>query len=164
MMDVASDGVSPGEDPSLDERRIADAIERLEALAHGFDPIVRDEIRAAFCEEFALLGSASQSAAQALHAVRRTASVRLALWAIGVAAACAVMPAIIAWKVIPSPRAIAQLRHERASLAASLARLEHAGAKIDLRRCGARRQLCVRVERGGPAYGPHADYLLVKGG
>lgn len=164
MMDATLDGAPLGEGMRLDERRIGEAIGRLETLVQSLDPIVRDEIRAAFCEEFAMLGSASQSAAQALHAVRRTASVRLALWAIGVTAACAAMPAILAWKVLPSPSEIARLRRERASLTASLAQLERAGAKVDLRRCGARRQLCVRVERDGPVYGTHADYLLVKGG
>jgi hypothetical protein len=34
---------------------------------------------------------------------------------------------------------------------------------LDVRTCGASARLCVRVDRNAPAYGPGADYLVVKG-
>ncbi len=139
------------------------AIERLTAMAQGLDQVVRQEIRSAFAEEFQTLGVASRHAAEALHSVRRAASVRLALWAIAVIAACSAIPAAIAWTVLPSRAEVAQARQERDELAATVARLREQGGAIDLRRCGSAGRLCVRVERSGPAYGTHADYLVVAG-
>ena len=145
------------------QQQAQDTLERAESLAQGLDQVVRQELRAAFAEEFQMLGEASARAAQALWAVRRAASVRIALWAIGVATACSVLPAALAWSVLPSRAEVARLRRERDLLAASVARLENEGGRIDLRRCGSPSRLCVRVERSGPAYGTHADYLIVKG-
>ncbi len=139
------------------------AIERLSALAQGLDQVVRQEIRSAFAEEFQMLGEASRRAAEALHSVRRVASVRIALWALAVTSACAAIPAAVAWVVLPSRAELAQMRRERDELAASVAHLRAQGGEIDLRRCGAADRLCVRVERSGPAYGANADYLIVKG-
>ena len=44
-----------------------------------------------------------------------------------------------------------------------IARLTQQGGHVELRRCGAARRLCVRVDRGAPMYGEAADYLVVKG-
>ncbi len=139
------------------------AIERLAAMAQGLDQVVRQEIRTAFAEEFQMLGVASRRAAEALHSVRRAASVRVALWAVAVTAACSAIPVAIAWAVLPSRAELLQARHERDELAATVARLREQGGAIDLRRCGSAARLCVRVERSGPAYGARADYLIVAG-
>lgn len=138
-------------------------IERLTAMAQDFDQVMRQELRSAFSEEFQVLGAASERAARALHAVRRAASMRIALWAVGVTVACSAIPLAVAWGVLPSRAELARMRVERDELAASLARLRDQGGKIDLRRCGTESRLCVRVERTSPAYGPDADYLIVKG-
>ncbi len=139
------------------------AIERLAAMAQGLDQVVRQEIRSAFAEEFQMLGVASRRAAEALHSVRRAASVRLALWAVAVITACSAIPVTIARIVLPSRAEVVQARQERDELAATVARLREQGGAIDLRRCGSAGRLCVRVERSGPAYGTHADYLVVAG-
>ncbi len=55
------------------------------------------------------------------------------------------------------------LRAQRDELAAGIARLQAAGGRIEWRRCGATQRLCVRVERTAPAFGDHADFLVVKG-
>ncbi len=139
------------------------AIERLGALAEDLDRVVREEIRSAFVEEFQMLGAASQRAAEALHGVRRAASVRVAAWAVALGVAGSAIPILVSWMVIPSRTALAQMRRERDELAASVDRLRLQGGKIDLQRCGTERRICVRIERSAPAYGPQADYLVVKG-
>jgi hypothetical protein len=139
------------------------AIERLSAMAQDLDQVVRQELRSAFAEEFQMLGAASERAAQALHAVRRAASIRVALWAIGVTVACSAIPLAVAWAALPSQAELARMSEERDELAASLARLREQGGKVDLRRCGTAGRLCVRVDRSSPAYGADADYLIVKG-
>ncbi len=139
------------------------AVERLEAMTQGLDQIVRQEIRNAFAEEFQMLGAASQRAAEALRSVRRVASMRIALWAVAVTAACSAVPVAVAWVALPSRADLAQVRRDRDELAAGVTRLREEGGGVDLRRCGAEGRLCVRVERSGPAFGAHADYLIVAG-
>ncbi|MGH8149261.1 MAG: hypothetical protein ACRETB_04675 [Steroidobacteraceae bacterium] len=153
----------PGEAAERQQREVEDLLDRLGALAADLDRVVRQELRSAFAEEFQMLGVASERAAQALAAVRRAASVRVAAWAIGVTVVSTIAPAAIAWTVLPSRAEVARLREERDELAASIHTLEQKGGRIDLRRCGRESRLCVRVERAGPAYGAHADYLIVKG-
>ncbi|MGH8327807.1 MAG: hypothetical protein ACRET2_13715, partial [Steroidobacteraceae bacterium] len=67
------------------------------------------------------------------------------------------------WWMLPSRSEVAALRARRDALAANIARLQQRGGSVDLRRCGARARLCVRVDRDAPAYGADADYLIVKG-
>jgi hypothetical protein len=138
-------------------------IDSFGALTRGIDQVVRQEIRGALAEEFQALGGASRRAAEALEAVRRAASVRLALWVVTVALACASMPVIIAWSVLPTRAQLERLRAERDQLEGNIALLERRGANIDLRRCGPASRLCVRIERSTPAYGSQADFLIVKG-
>lgn len=149
-------------DAQRDPQPSEEIIERLEAIVEDVGELVRQELHAAFLQEFQSLGTASARAAQALAAVRRVASVRMALWAIGVASACTVVPAAVVWTLLPTSGQLARLRHEREALAATVSRLRAAGGAIDLSHCGVRGRLCVRVERSGPAYGPHGDFLLVK--
>jgi hypothetical protein len=139
------------------------AIARLADLADGLDGIVRGEARRAFTEELGALGEASRSAAMALDRVRHTASARLALWAACVAAAACAAPAIIAWKVIPTETELRRLQAERDALAVGIRRLQDQGGRIELRTCGPASRLCVRVERNAVAYGPAADYFVIKG-
>jgi hypothetical protein len=65
--------------------------------------------------------------------------------------------------MLPSQGEVAALRAQRDALAANISSLEQRGGTLDIRRCGARARLCVRVDRNAPAYGPGADYLVVKG-
>lgn len=150
------------EEAQWHESRSQEISERLETVSDAVGEIVRAELHAAFAEEFQALGAASARAAEALSAVRRAASVRVALWAIGVAAACSAVPAMVAWTLLPTRAQLEHLRRDRARLVANVARLRRAGGRIELRRCGSPGRLCVRVERDSPSYGPHGDFLIVK--
>jgi hypothetical protein len=55
------------------------------------------------------------------------------------------------------------LRARREELAASVAKLEQQGGRIEWRRCGEARRLCVRVDRKAPSYGEKADYYVIEG-
>lgn len=145
------------------QREADAAVERLAALSRELEQVVRDEIRAAFVEEFEALGAASRRAGEALDAVRRTASMRLAAWAVAVVASCAVVPLGLARAILPSRAEVERLRGERDALAADVARLAHQGGRIDLRRCGAAGRLCARVDRSAPAYGSDRDYFVLEG-
>lgn len=150
-------------EPMLEQQReVRKTLERLRCVAEDLEQAVREELRSALAEELRMLGDSSARAAQALSRVRRAASLRIATWTIGVTLVCATVPAAVVWAVLPTGAQLARLRRERASLEASVARLESEGGRIDLRRCGSPPRLCVRVERSGPAYGAHADYLIVK--
>lgn len=162
-MDDALTRAGPPDEVMSQHGRLQAAIERLGAFAEDLDRVVRQEIRSAFIEEFQMLGAASQRAADALNGVRRAASMRIAAWAIALALTCSAIPVAVSWAVMPSRAALAQMRRERDELAASVAQLDQQGGKIDLRRCGVERRLCVRIERSAAAYGPQGDYLIVKG-
>ncbi len=151
------------ETPDGQPQRASADLERFIALAGDLTPIVRDEIRAAAVEEFQALGQASRQAAQALDGVRRAASLRLALWAIGVVACCSVIPLAVVRTVLPTRAELERLRGERDALEARVAQLAQRGGRIDLRRCGTRGRLCVRVERSAPVYGADGDYYVLKG-
>ncbi len=138
-------------------------IDELGAVAHRLENVVRQEIRSALVDEFQALGDASHRAAQALGTVRRAASLRIALSAVGVVTVCSMIPLVVAWSVLPSRAELEQLRAERDRLEANVAVLERRGGNVDLRRCGSDSRLCVRIERTAPAYGAQSDYLIVKG-
>ena len=144
-------------------RQVEAAIERLNVLAHGLDAIVRQEIRAAFVDEFQALGTASAQASRVLANVRRIASLRM-LWfsLLASAVSCAVPLAITLW-LLPSARELQQLRGEREALSTAILRLRQQGGRIDLRRCGPGERLCVRIDPQAPAYGAQADYRVVLG-
>jgi hypothetical protein len=146
-----------------DQQQIQSVIEQLHELARDLELVIRQEIRSALAEEFQALGGASSRAAQALEAVRRAASVRVALWAVAVVGACSAIPVTISWTALPSRGELVRMRAERDRLEANIALLEQRGGNIDLRRCGPTSRLCVRVERAAPAYGAQSDYLVVKG-
>ena len=140
-----------------------ESLERLAAHTRELEAIVRDEIRRTVGEELAGIASESGRAAQSLQRLRRAANLRVLVWTVSIAAACSAVAMGEAWWMLPSQNEIAALRARRDALAANIARLQERGGSIDLRRCGARARLCVQVDRHAPAYGAHADYLIVKG-
>lgn len=140
-----------------------ESLERLAAHTRDLDGIVRDEVRRTVAEELGSLAGESQRVAQSLKRLRRAANLRVLLWTVAMAAVCSAVAVGEAWWVLPSRSEIAALRARRDSLAANVAGLARRGGSIDLRRCGVRSRLCVRVDRSAPAYGPGADYLIVKG-
>ena len=133
------------------------------ALARELGQAVRDEVRAAFLEEFEALGQAGRRAAEALDAVRRVASLRLGLWVIVVVVCCSGIPLAIIRMALPSGAELVLLRRERDALEAQVEQLARRGGRIDLRRCGAGGRLCVRVEPAAPRYGADGDYYVLKG-
>jgi hypothetical protein len=140
-----------------------ESLERLAAHTRDLEGIVRDEIRRTVAEELGSIASEGRRAAESLQRVRRAANVRVLLWTVSMATVCSGVAMGEAWWMLPSQHEMAALRSRRDALAASITRLQDRGGSVELRRCGARRRLCVRVDRHAPAYGPDADYLIVKG-
>ncbi len=144
------------------QRLAEESLDRLAAHTRELEAIVRDEIRRTVGEELAAVASESGRAAQSLQRLRRAANVRVLAWTVSIAAVCSAATMGEAWWILPSQHEIAGLRARRDALVANIARLQAHGGSIDLRRCGARARLCVQVDRHAPAYGAHADYLIVK--
>ena len=140
-----------------------ESLERLAAHTRDLDAIVRDEVRRTVAEALGNLTGESRRAVESLQRVRRAANVRTLLWTVSIAMICAGVAMGEAWWMLPSQGDLAALRSRRDALAANIARLEQRGGMLDVRACGARARLCVRIDRGAPAYGPGADYLIVKG-
>ncbi len=138
-------------------------LERLRAHLGDLDDIVREEIRRAFVEELHLFGEESKRAAESLRRLGRYANTRVVLWSVGLTLLCAAIPMCADWWFLPSQSELSALRSKRDDLAASVARLEQRGGRVDLRRCGGTDRLCVRVDRKAPVYGDAADYFVVKG-
>lgn len=139
-----------------------ESLERLAAHTRDLDVIVRDEVRRTVAEELGSIASESRRAAESLRSLRRAANVRVMLWTVSIAAVCSGVAVAEAYWMLPSPREVAALRARRDVLAANIERLEKRGGALEVRTCGARARLCVRVDRNAPAYGPDADYLVVK--
>ncbi|MDE2263688.1 MAG: hypothetical protein KGL45_14285 [Gammaproteobacteria bacterium] len=140
-----------------------ESLERLATHARDLDMIVRDEIRRTVTEALGNLAGESRRAAESLQRMRRATNVRTLLWTVSIAMICAGVAMGEAWWILPSQSEIAALRARRDALTANIARLRQRGGLLDVRACGARARLCVRVDRNAPAYGPRADYLIVKG-
>lgn len=140
-----------------------ESLERLAAHTRDIDALVRDEVRRTVTEVLGSVASESRRATESLQRMRRTANLRTLLWTAAIAAVCGGVAMGEAWWVLPSQSEIAALRARRDTLAANITRLEQRGGMLDVRRCGADARLCVRVDRNAQAYGPGADYLIVKG-
>jgi len=145
------------------QKSVEAAVRDFAAYLSGLDEVIRGEVRRAFTEECEAVSEASRGAAVALEAVSRAASVRVALWCIGVVAGCTAIPVAVVRAFVPTPSEIAALRVEEGRLRDSVTQLKEQGAEIVLKRCGARERLCVRVDRSAPAYGEGRDYFVAKG-
>lgn len=140
-----------------------ESLERLAAHVRDLDVIVRDEIRRTLAEALGSVESESRRATDALRRIRRAANLRSLLWTVIITTSCSVVAMGEAWWLLPSQSEMAAMRARRDALAANIERLEQRGGRLDVRKCGAAARLCVRVDRNAPAYGPAADYLVVKG-
>jgi hypothetical protein len=138
-------------------------LEKLRAHAQDLDGVVRDQIRRTLVEELQMLTAETSRATRALQKVRRGAGVRSALLSFLAAAICALVPIAVARWALPSAAEIAALRARHDEISASLAQLQQLGGRIDWRRCGDKKRLCVRVDRAAPAYGEKSDYYVVEG-
>ena len=140
-----------------------ESLERLAAHTRDLDVIVRDEIRRTVVETLGNVASESRRAAESLQRMRRAVNVRTALWTLSIAMICSGVAMGEVWWILPSQSEIASLRARRDALAVNISRLQQRGGMLDVRTCGTRARLCVRVDRSAPAYGPGADYMVVKG-
>jgi hypothetical protein len=145
------------------QRLSQESLERMAAHTRDLDAMVRDEIRRTVAEALGSVANESRRATESLQRMRRAANVRMLLWTVSIAMICSGVAMGEAWWMLPSQSEVAALRARRDAIAANIARLEQRGGLLDVRTCGARARLCVRVDRNAPAYGPGADYLVVKG-
>lgn len=145
------------------QRLSQESLDRLAVHTRSLDSVVRDEVRRTVAEALGNVATESRRATESLQRVRRAANLRTLLWTISIAMICSGVAMGEAWWMLPSQSQIAAMRAQRDSLEANIARLRRGGGRLDVRACGARARLCVRVDRSAPAYGPGADYLVVKG-
>jgi hypothetical protein len=149
---------------ALAQQRLSqESLERLAVHTRDLDAVVRDEVRRTVIEALGSVAAESRRATESLQRMRRAANVRTLLWTVSVAMICSGVAAGEAWWMLPSQSQMAAMRARRERLAADIARLERRGATLDVRSCGARARLCVRIDPSAPAYGPGADYRVVKG-
>lgn len=144
------------------QRLAEEALEGLGAHVQMLDALVRTEVGRAAAESFAGLSAQVEQSAAALRRLRRATDVRLVAWSAAATVASAAIALAGVRALLPSTRQVAALRARRARFAADIRRLREYGGSVDLRRCGSRGRLCVRVYRDGPAYGPRGEFLLVK--
>ncbi|MGA7537844.1 MAG: hypothetical protein WBW93_03650 [Steroidobacteraceae bacterium] len=140
-----------------------ESLERLAAHTRDLAALVRDEVGRTVAEELGNIAGESRRAAESLQGLRRAANLRVLLWTVCIAAVCSGVAMAEAWWLLPSRPEVAALQARRDALTANIARLRQRGALLEVRKCGERGRLCVRVDRSAPAYGPGADYLVVKG-
>lgn len=138
-------------------------LERLRAHTQDLDNVVRDEIRRTLVEELQALTAEAARATRALQKIKGSGGLRAGCWSLAAAALCTLAPLGVARWVMPSAADIAALRARRDELAAHIAQLEQQGGRIDWRRCGEEKRLCVRVDRKAPTYGEKADYYVIEG-
>jgi hypothetical protein len=138
-------------------------LEKLRAHTADLDVVVRDEIRRTLVDELQSLTAETARAARALQKLRGGAAWRAMVLSLCGGLFCSTVPIAMARWAMPSPADIATLRARREELAASIAKLEQQGGRIDWRRCGEARRLCVRVDRKAPSYGEKADYYVIEG-
>ncbi|MGP8034195.1 MAG: hypothetical protein ACLPQ6_08640 [Steroidobacteraceae bacterium] len=138
-------------------------LEKLRAQVSELGGIAREEIRSTLIEELHALGEDSRHAAETLRRLRYVANLRVALWSLGMAVLSCAVPLCIAWWLLPSRSDVAALTARRDALEAAVAHLQEQGGQAELRRCGAARRFCVRVDRAAGAFGEAGDFLIVKG-
>lgn len=138
-------------------------LEKLRAHTQDLDAVVRDEIRRTLVEELQMLTAETARATRALQKLRSGAARRGMVLILSGAVLCGLVPIALASWALPSPADIATLRARREELAANVAKLELQGGRIEWRRCGEGRRLCVRVDRKAPSYGEKADYYVIEG-
>jgi hypothetical protein len=138
-------------------------LEKLRAHMQEIDTVVRDEIRRTLVDELRALTGEATRATRVLKKIRGAGALGGLAWGLAAAFLFALVLIGVARWALPSAAEIATLRARRDELAANLAKLEQEGGRIDWRRCGEGRRLCVRVDRKAPTYGDKADYFVIEG-
>jgi hypothetical protein len=129
----------------------------IDSRSRDFDAAVGDAVQRV------LTDSAGMHAAENLSQVHRTTGRRFARWSFGVVSACAVVPTLLSWALLPSRAQMLQARQDLEQLNAGVAQLSRQGGRIELRHCGEANRLCVRVDRKSPFYGENGDFMVLKG-
>lgn len=146
------------------QQRLADSsLRKLKVHASELAVIVSDEVRRVLAGELQTLSSDTRAAGDALRGLRRGVGWRLGLLSLALSAMSTVLALAVAWWILPSRAEIAVLRARHDEYAASVATLERAGGRVELRRCGDQQRLCVRIDRRAPAYGESGEFLVVHG-
>jgi hypothetical protein len=139
------------------------ALNHLREHTGALDGVVREQIRHTVVEELQEVADDSRRAAHSLRALQRVASLRIAIWSLGIATLATGIPLGLAWWLLPTRADVAALRAARDQLNANIELLSARGGRAALRRCGSAQRLCVRVDRSAPAYGDAGDYFVIRG-
>jgi hypothetical protein len=151
------------ESAQVHQRLAEGQLEKLRVHTQDLDSVVRDEIRRTLVQELQMLTAETTRATRALQKLRGRIAWRFTAASFAAAVLCALVPIAVTRWALPSVADIAALRARREELSANVARLEQQGGRIDWRRCGDARRLCVRVDRKAPTYGDKADYYVIEG-
>ena len=139
------------------QSQIHDLLTSLDSRSRDFDATVGEAVHRA------IIDAAGMRGAETLYEVHRATAVRFARWSFGVVSACALVPTVLSWALLPSRVQLLQARQTLEQLSAGVSLLSRQGGRIELRQCGAANRLCVRVDRKSPYYGEDADYMVLKG-
>lgn len=129
----------------------------LDSRSRDLDTTVGDAVQRALAD------TAGRHAVGTLSQMHRATGRHFARWSIGVVSACALVPTLLSWALLPSRAQMLQARQALEQLNAGVAQLSRQGGRIELRRCGEANRLCVRVDRKAPLYGENADFMVLKG-
>jgi hypothetical protein len=129
----------------------------LETRSRDQDAAVGEAVQRAF------LQPAGIHATEKLVQLHRASAVRFARWSFGVVSGCALVPALLSWMLMPSRSQLLQARHTYDELTAAIAQLSREGGRIEVKHCGAKNRLCVRVDRKSPLYGESGDFMVIEG-
>jgi hypothetical protein len=139
------------------QSNIQGVLATLESRARDLESTLGEAVQRAFMD------AAGLRAAEKLSQVHRATGIRFARWSLGIVSACALVPTILSWMLMPSPAQVLQARQTLEQLSDRVSQLSREGGRMDLRHCGAANRLCVRVDRKLPFYGDSADFMVVKG-
>ena len=139
------------------QSQIHDLLATLDSRSRDLDTTVGEAVQRALGE------AAGIRAAQTLTQVHRATGLRFARWSFGIVSACALVPTVLSWALLPSRTQLLQARRSLEQLSAGVAELSRQGGRIELRHCGATDRLCARIDRKSPFYGENGDYMVLKG-
>ena len=139
------------------QSQIHGVLASLDSRSRDLDTTLGDAVQRAFTD------AAGIRAAQNLSQIHRATGVRFARWTFGIVSACALVPTLLSWALLPSRSQLQQARQTLEQLSAGAAQLSREGGRIELRHCGEANRLCARIDRKSPFYGENADYVVLKG-
>ena len=139
------------------QSQIHGVLATLDSRARDFDTTVGEAVQRALAD------ATGMRAAETLSQVHRGTALRFARWSFGVVSACALVPTLVSWTLLPSRAQLLQARQTLEQLSSGVTQLSREGGRIELRHCGDGNRLCARVDRKLPFYGENADYMVLKG-